>query len=235
MPHRPLAKLMAEDQTSIDPRLSEKEIFELWSIPAYDTGRPEVLSGGEIGSAKKVVQPGDVLLSRIVPHIRRAWIVGPRNGRAQVASTEWLVFRGAGFDPGYLRHFLLSDRFHRQFMQTVAGVGGSLLRARPREVGRIEVPLPALTEQRRIAAILDQADEVRHKAERSAFLARAVPRAAFRTIFGDVVRNDKGWPSLPLRAISDRIQIGPFGSLLHKSDYVDGGVPSSPRRSADRD
>jgi type I restriction enzyme S subunit len=48
-------------------------------------------------------------------------------------------------------------------MLTVAGVGGSLLRARPDGVRLIKLNLPPLDEQRRIAAILDQADDLRRK------------------------------------------------------------------------
>jgi len=41
-------------------------------------------------------------------------------------------------------------------------------------------------------------------------------------MFGDPVRNDKGWPLAPLASLAE-IKIGPFGSLLHKEDYVHGG------------
>ena len=57
--------------------------------------------------------------------------------------------------------FLVSDGFHRKFMQTVSGVGGSLLRARPKYVAKIKIPLPPLEEQRRIAAILDKGESIK--------------------------------------------------------------------------
>lgn len=41
-------------------------------------------------------------------------------------------------------------------------------------------------------------------------------------MFGDPVQNEKGWPLVRLDTIAD-IKIGPFGSLLHKEDYIEGG------------
>jgi type I restriction enzyme, S subunit len=158
-----LGSLFAQRVQTVDPAKFPSEKFELLSIPSYDVGQPEKVDGSAIGSAKKLVQPNDVLLSRIIPHIRRAWVVGSRNGARQIASSEWIVFRSSSVDPNYLRQFLLSDPFHVQMMQTVAGVGGSLLRARPDSVAQIKVPLPSIDEQRRVAAILDQADELRRK------------------------------------------------------------------------
>lgn len=79
---------------SVDPKKHPKEIFELYSIPAFDSGSPEITQGANIGSSKKNIEPGDVLLSRIVPHIRRAWVVGKANGYRQIGSGEWIVFRG---------------------------------------------------------------------------------------------------------------------------------------------
>ena len=178
---------------SVNPKKFLDEVFELFSIPAYDRYSPEVLLGSEIGSSKKVVQENDVLLSRIVPHIRRVWVVGPSNSKRQIASSEWIVFRGDDFYPQYLRHVLLSDVFHHSFMQTVAGIGGSLLRARPQSVAEIIIPLPPLAEQKRIAAILDKADAIRRKRQDAIALADTFLRSVFLKMFGDPVTNPMGW------------------------------------------
>ncbi|MCC7001995.1 MAG: N-6 DNA methylase, partial [Gemmatimonadaceae bacterium] len=152
----PVGRLMREGVNTIDPRKLPDEVFELWSIPAFDAGCPELVRGKGIGSQKKVVAPGDVLLSRIIPHIRRAWVVRANpEGRRQVASTEWIVFASDEVEPGFLRHVLVSDFFHASFMQTITGVGGSLSRANPSAVGEIRVPLPPLDVQKDIVAELD--------------------------------------------------------------------------------
>lgn len=175
---------MATKVPSLNPANFKDEEFELWSIPAFDNGEPEHLSGAEIGSSKKIVQAGDVLLSRIVPHIRRAWVVtASGNGSRQIGSGEWIVFRSDRFDPNYLRHFLTSDPFHSQFMQTVAGVGGSLVRARPEGVKEIEIPLPKLEEQKRIADILDQADNLRRKRQHAIDRLNQLGQAIFYEMF----------------------------------------------------
>jgi len=141
---------------TVDPRASPDELFELWSIPAYDTGSPELVCGADIGSQKKRVYPGDVLLSRIIPHIRRAWVVRDNSGgRRQIASTEWIVFSTDELLPEYLRRVLISDPFHGRFMQTIIGVGGSLSRANPTAVGDILIPLPPLSVQQEIVAEIE--------------------------------------------------------------------------------
>lgn len=158
-----LGDLYRSNLRSVNPAKFESENFELFSVPAYERGQPDHVRGIDIGSSKVLIEPGDVLLCRIVPHIRRAWVVPSGSKVQQIGSGEWIVLRHNGVDPRYLRHFLLSDGFHRDFMRTVAGVGGSLMRARPAQAAKIRIPLPPLPEQRRIASILDQADELRAK------------------------------------------------------------------------
>lgn len=190
----PLGKFAVSRGGSVNPANHKDEVFELYSIPAYDEGEPEVCAGAAIGSSKKLVRPGDVLLSRIVPHIRRVWIVGPSKGIRQIASSEWIIYRGDSFDAGYLRHWMLGDAFHRQMMQTLSGVGGSLMRARPELVNKIEYPAVDKSEQKRIAAILDKADAIRRKRQQAIQLADEFLRSVFLEMFGDPVLNPKGWP-----------------------------------------
>lgn len=141
---------------SVDPSKFKEEVFELHSIPAYDTGKPEIAKGEKIGSSKKIVVENDVLLSRIVPHIQRSWIVGKSDGLRQIGSGEWIIFDGSKINAKYLRHFLLSYRFHMQFMTTISGVGGSLTRANPNLTARFQIPIPPLNEQNRIVLKLDE-------------------------------------------------------------------------------
>ena len=84
--------------------------------------------------------------------------------------------------------------------------------------------MPPLDQQKRIAAILDKADAIRRKRQQAIKLADDFLRAVFLDMFGDPVTNPKGWDVRPLRDIS-RIQIGPFGTQLHKEDYVPGCIP----------
>ncbi|MDL1897805.1 restriction endonuclease subunit M/S [Anaerolineae bacterium CFX7] len=152
----PVGRFMRDNVQTIDPRATPDEVFELWSIPAYDAGNPEIIRGEDVGSQKKRVQSGDVLLSRIIPHIRRALVIEKNHSnRKQIASTEWIVFSSEQIVGGYLRNIFLSDYFHSRFMQTLTGVGGSLQRANPRAVGEILIPLPPLAVQQEIVAEIE--------------------------------------------------------------------------------
>jgi len=64
-------------------------------------------------------------------------------------------YRTSHLDPDYLRWFFLSDGFRDQFLQTVSGVGGSLMRANPTRVAKILLPTAPGSEQRRIVAKID--------------------------------------------------------------------------------
>ncbi|WP_428115072.1 restriction endonuclease subunit S [Candidatus Poriferisodalis sp.] len=181
----PLGELMLAKGRSIDPRKHPNEKFELFSIPAFDAGAPEIVCGSQVGSSKQVLERHDVLLSKIVPHIRRSWVVEPKSECRAVGSSEWIVFRSEHFEPKYLRHVLTSDRFHQEFMRTVAGVGGSLLRARPAYVAEIEIPLPPIDEQRRIAAVLDAAEALWAKRSEALAKLETLIQAVFVDLFGD--------------------------------------------------
>jgi type I restriction enzyme, S subunit len=219
VPVVPVGELMVSRGGSVNPLNFPDEDFDLYSIPAFDAGKPEVTVGADIGSTKQVVQPNDVLLSKIVPHIRRAWVVGADRGRRLIGSGEWIVFRSKRVWPDYLRHVLVGDPFHQQFMQTVSGVGGSLLRARPAFVAGISIPLPPLEEQRRIAAILDQAETLR--TQRRAALAQldSLTQALFLDMFGDPVANDRGWPESPTLG-----EVADIASGVTKGRNLDGKV-----------
>ncbi|MEW6521363.1 MAG: restriction endonuclease subunit S [Thermodesulfobacteriota bacterium] len=140
---------------TIDPANSPEEEFELYSVPSFPTGIPEIQRGSAIGSTKQMVEPGDVLVCKINPRINRVWQVGPKKSRQQIASSEWIVLRAPDIDARFPRYFFSSPEFRELICQDVTGVGGSLTRAQPKRVATFRLPIPPLNEQQRIADKLD--------------------------------------------------------------------------------
>ena len=140
----------------------------------------------------KISQPGDVLISVRAP-------VGPTN----LCQETSCIGRGLGairakpkkLDSLYLIHFLRSHE------SKIASLGrGSTFSAITRgDLEDIEIPLPPLAEQKRIAAILDKTDAIRRKLQQSLRLSDDFLRSVFLDMFGDPVTNPQGWPIVTIR------------------------------------
>ena len=87
----------------------------------------------------------------------------------------------------YLYHFMCKlDLYRYTGATTVPAIRKSTLE-------EIEIPLPPLDEQKRIATILDKTDAIRRKRHQAIDLADDFLRSAFLDMFGDPVTNPKGW------------------------------------------
>lgn len=87
----------------------------------------------------------------------------------------------------------------------------------------LKIPLPPLPEQKRIAKILDKADELRQQRQKSIKKLDELLQATFIDMFGDPVTNPKGWVVKPLKDFSIKIQSGntPKGG---KENYLKDGI-----------
>lgn len=91
----------------------------------------------------------------------------------------------------------------------------------------LQVPLPPLPIQQRIAEILDAADALRRKDEELLRKYDELAQAIFIDMFGDPVKNEKGWEEKLIKEIAEKdkhsIKAGPFGSSLKKEFYKPTG------------
>lgn len=78
----------------------------------------------------------------------------------------------------------------------------------PKALRELEIPIPPLEEQRRIAAILDKADAVRRKRQEAIALTEDLLRSAFLEMFGDPVTNPKRWEVVELQQVCHRVTDG---------------------------
>lgn len=75
-------------------------------------------------------------------------------------------------------------------------------------IQNVEIPLPPLPEQRRIAAILDKADAIRRKRQEAIRLTENFLRSVFLDMFGDPVTNPKGWEVGTIRDLVAEVKYG---------------------------
>ena len=126
-------------------------------------------------------------------------------------------------DSRYLHRYLTSDSAIRYFQKIASKTAQPALSLS--KIKALEIPLPPLEEQRRIASILDQADELRQKRQQAIEKLNQLLQATFIDMFGDPVSNPKGFEVKKLSEQVDLIQIGPFGTQLHQEDYIENGIP----------
>lgn len=85
------------------------------------------------------------------------------------------------------------------------------------EVRRCSIPVPSLVEQRRIAAILDQADALRAKRREALAQLDSLTHSIFTEMFGDLVVNPKGFAVSLLGKLCD-VRDGTHDSPKYVSD-----------------
>ena len=143
----------------------------------------------------------------------------------------WLLLRprSKNLNQEFFYHFLGSPDVYKQF---AARAPGSTVKNLNSDIVRETlVPLPPIEEQKRIAAILDQADELRRLRQRAIDRLNALGQAIFYEMFGD---SSEGRYSVePLDSLSESIDYGftasateePIGpKLLRITDIQDGKV-----------
>ncbi|MCH8522830.1 restriction endonuclease subunit S [Glycocaulis sp.] len=86
----------------------------------------------------------------------------------------------------YIGHFFKTQGYRRRMSALAAGANINNLKNE--HIDEIEIPLPTLDEQKRIAAILDQADVLRRKRQRAIDRLNQLGQAIFYEMFGDLAQ-----------------------------------------------
>lgn len=208
---------------SVSPMKTPEQIFEMYSVPIYDTGHPEYLYGSEIASNKVKVKKQDILLCKINPRINRVWVVTDESEYPCIASSEWIVIRNSKYNPEFLAWYFRSPKFKQLMTSEVTGIGGSLTRAQPRVVAEYPVPVLKRQEQDVITNILNRVNEIIDTKKQELQKLDELVKARFVEMFGEPIANPMGWPVKRLKDVSVLITNGntPKGG---SKNYVESGI-----------
>lgn len=163
----------------------------------------------------KIANPNDILICVRAP-------VGPTNicdvescigrGLSAIRSKENSLYK-------YIFYYL------RSIEVKIANQGrGSTFRAiTQNELRELKIPLPPLPIQKQIAEILEQADKAKQKRKEASKLTDEFLQSVFFEMFGDPIKNPKGWEKVNLDNIGDWQSGGTPSRSIKK--YFEGEIP----------
>jgi|SRR6476469_1975940 len=153
---------------------------------------------------RSAVDDGDVLFA-MIGTIGNPVIV-EKDRRFSIKNVALFKLNKSLYYPPFFKELLNTSIIRKQLARNTKGgnqkfVSLSVLR-------NLVIPLPPLEEQKRIAEILDRAEELRSKRREAIAQLDTLTQAIFLEMFGDPVTNLKGWKRLPFAQLLTNIDSG---------------------------
>lgn len=229
---RPIGELV-EPVGTWNPIRDESDTFLYVDLSAVDQDLKQITKAREVicaeapSRARQLVRAGDILVSTVRPNLNGVAKV-PSELDSATASTGFCVLRPntSLLESSFLFHWVKSPQFVSDMVSKATGA--SYPAVSDKIIMASHMPFVSVTEQRGIAAILDQADTLRAKRREALAQLDSLTQSIFIEMFGDPVANPKGWERTPIQEVcgtSDDIKCGPFGTQLSKSEVTEEGVP----------
>ena len=158
----------------------------------------EVSYSDKPSRANQNVKKGDIILARMQGTVK-VKIINSFDENI-IVSTGFMVLRcNADVNNRYVFHYLKSDIFQSNKDKLCSGATQKAINNN--KFAEIQIPLPPLPTQQKIAKILDKADELRQYNQQLIAKYDALTQSLFLDMFGDPVRNEKGFPLKQLKDI----------------------------------
>ena len=199
-----LADVAVLDRTAADPTVIASESY--LSLEDIDSESGTLIENYRepAKSTKYIYTTDHVLFGKLRPYLRK--VARPKT--SGICSTDIIPIKPTKqLDKNYLYHFLRTDEIIRK--ATKLAVGVNLPRIGPKQLSTFDIPLPTLSEQKRIASILDAADALRAKRRESIAQLDTLLQSTFLDMFGDPVSNPMGWEVV---TVGDLLQSAKYGT-----------------------
>lgn len=136
-------------------------------------------------------------------------------------NTSTMRFKSLGdIDLKYYAYFLQTEYFSKQLQRLITG--SAQLNFGPSHIKKIEVLLPPLEEQKKIAAILDAADDYRQKTKALIDKYDQLTQSLFLDMFGDLSLKKTKWDILKIREV---VMESKSGASIKPAEFTQNGFP----------
>ena len=132
------------------------------------------------------LKEGDIVFARTGATTGKSFLIGECPTNAVFASYLIRVRVGDAVEPRFVSHFFQTPAYWAQIMRSARGVAQPGVNATTLKA--LEVPLPPLAEQRRIAEVLDRSEALRAKRRAALAELNSLTQSLFLDLFGDLYR-----------------------------------------------
>lgn len=196
----------------------QKEVdwSDLWFIPA-----------SYVKNEYQQVVPGDILISSANSYdlVGKVALVRMLEHPSTFGAFIGVIRRAEGVDPSFL-YYRLSAPDYQNLIRGTASQTTNISNISTSRMLELPFSLPPQSEQRRIVAKLDalfeKSHSIREKLDRLPRLLANLQKSILNSAIASQTLQGE---SVPLSSVLTSVKTGPFGSSLHKSDYVVGGIP----------
>lgn len=223
----PFSEAVAINPKRQVPKVGQVPFLDMASLP-LNGADVSVLTAREVGGGGAKFQSGDTLFARITPcaeNGKLGFVQSIEGGRVAQGSTEFIVMAGQdGLSlPEYVRYLAGWSEVRDQAIGLMEGTSGRQ-RVPNWAFDEIEVLLPPLDEQWRIASVLRSIDDQIGLTARVLAAAASAKNAA---LIGAL--HSASWPCVSVGDLLAKTLVpmrsGPFGSALLKSELTETGIP----------
>ncbi|MEW6083212.1 MAG: restriction endonuclease subunit S [Chloroflexota bacterium] len=197
------------------PWVKSGELLDGWITDTEE----KITKAGLASSSAKLFPAGTLLIALYGATVGRLGILGIDATTNQAVCG---ITPNEQLDRDFLFYYLLKQREKLIGCRT----GGAQPNISQEIIRELDIPLPPLTEQKRIASLLARADRLRHLRRTAHELGESLLQSVFLEMFGDPVTNEKGYEVYYLAELCESpngIKAGPFGSSLKKEIYTKSG------------
>jgi len=177
-------------------------------------------SGDELRSTKFKFTPDHILYGKLRPYLNKVFLPDFEG----VCSTDILTIKPNS--KRVVRKYLEIVLKQTDFVgyATTRSIGANLPRVSPSTVLDYSLALPPLQVQRQIVAVLENAEAVKNYRHEADALTGALLQSVFYEMFGDPVRNEKGWKTERLENLCLK-HFGGGTPSKSKPEYYTGNIP----------
>src|SRR6266699_7084906 len=106
-----LGEISKATSETINPLYFPEEVFEYYSIPAFqERGLPVYEKGKQILSNKLLIQENTVLFGKLNPRVLKVWLVESTSKSRKIASTEFIpILANNDADPKFVYYICQSN------------------------------------------------------------------------------------------------------------------------------